>query len=82
MRKSFQKALRDADAVDKYEALDRLEKMKLSDPAEYVARGQCLASANRYPAALDDFNAAISGDCKDPPSVLWAGGGALCAGKA
>lgn len=73
MRKSFQKALREADVGGGYEALDRLEKMKLGDSAEYVARGRRLASANRYHAALDDFNAAISGGCKDPQAYFGLG---------
>ena len=73
MRKSFQKALREVDEGQGYEALDRLENMKLSDSAEYVARGQRLARANRYHAALDDFNAAISGDCKDPQAYFGLG---------
>ena len=72
MRESFHRALQgtDIEKVDWSEreaALDRLEAMKPDDPAEYAARAQCLASANRYPAALDDFNAAISGGCEDPP---------------
>ena len=77
MGESFQKVLEiDIEGMewDEMQAvLDRLETMKPDDPAEYAARGQRLASANRYPAALDDFNAAVSGGCQDPQAYFGLG---------
>lgn len=74
MRKSFQKALEEAYEGGGHEALDRLEKMKPGDSTEYAARGRLLASANHYHAALEDFNAAISGNRKDPQAYFGLGG--------
>ena len=79
MKKSVHEAIRETRIEgmtwdEGEDALDRLEAMKLDDPAEYAARARCLASANRYPAALDDFNAAISGGCEDPQVYFGLGG--------
>lgn len=86
MKKSVQEAIREASIEDmkwaeREAALNRLEAMKLDDSAEHAARAQCLASANRYPAALDDFNAAISGGCEDPPVYFGLGGTLSALGK-
>ena len=54
-------------------ALNRLEAIKLDDPAEYAARARRLARDNRHRAALGDFNAAISGGCEDPQVYFGLG---------
>lgn len=85
MKKSIQEAIQEVDMDGEWDknqdALDRLEAMKPDDPAEYIARAWCLAHSHRYPAALADFNAAISGGYRDVKVYFGLGWALSALGK-